>query len=199
MGDAAVARAAGALAVLAGVVLCVYAVAESLQPVGCIGDTCDFRPMRETPTIVSVLFGLGGALLVAAALALGLLLRRRGLLGRVGTVGCGLLVLGVATMVAGAIFAQVFPGPAEDLMPAFVLPGLGLPVLGLLLVAIAVFRARLLPAWSVVLLAVGLVVMLFYNEENWRVLLAIPFAVALAVAGAVMLRPATARVVEPAA
>lgn len=161
---------------------------QSLEPIGCIGDGCNGHAMRDTPASVSLLFGVGGVLMVASVLGLGLLLQRRDGLGRLGVLGCGLLVAGAAVLAAGGVFAVLFPEPSEDAMPGFVIPGFGAIAIGLFLLAVAVFRAHILPTWSVALVAAGVVVMLFVNEQTSRVLFAIPFCLAWAVAGLLLIR-----------
>jgi hypothetical protein len=188
MTDDVLTRLSGALAVAAGLILALAAYLQSLEPVGCIGDGCDGRAMRDTPTTVTLLLDGGGALLVASVLGIGLLLRRRGQLGRLGGLGCGLLVAGAAVLAAGGVFAVLFPGPSEDAMPAFVLPGFAGLVVGLVLLAVSVFRARILPMWSVALVAIGTLLLALVNEQTARELFAIPFCLAWAVAGVLLLR-----------
>jgi hypothetical protein len=187
MSDELLRRLSGVSALTAGVALAVAAYLQNLQPTGCIGDECDVRPMRDTTTSVTAAVDLGGALLVVSVLGLGLLLRRRGGLGRAGVVGCGLLVAGAATLAAGAVFAVLFPGPSEDAMPGFVVPGFTALALGLLLVALVVYRSHILPTWSVALIAAGVVMLAFVNEQTARVLLVLPFCFAWSVAGALLL------------
>lgn len=190
MTDHVLTRLSGALAVGAGAFLALAACLQSLEPVGCIGDVCDEQTMRNTPGSVTVLLEIGGVLLVASVLGLGLLLRRRGALGRLGTTGCALLVAGAALLAAGGVFAVLFPGPSEDAMPGFVIPGFAAVAIGLFLLAITVFRARLVPTWSVALVAVGVVLLALVNEQTSRVLFALPFCLAWAVAGGLLLRGA---------
>lgn len=188
MTDRLVTRLTGALAVAAGLTVALAVYLQSLEPVGCIGAGCEGHAMRDSPTSVTVLLGLGGALLVASVLGFGTLLRRRGRLGRLGVLGCGLLVAGAAVLAAGGVFSVLFPGPSEDAMPGFVIPGFGATALGLFLVAVAVFRSRLLPSWSVALVVIGVVTMVLVNEQTSRVLFAIPFCLAWTVAGLVLVR-----------
>ena len=188
MTDHLLTRLTGTLAVAAGLTMALAAYLQSLEPIGCIGDGCNGHAMRDTPASVSLLFGVGGVLMVASVLGLGLLLRRRDGLGRLGVLGCGLLLVGAAVLAAGGVFAVLFPEPSEDAMPGFVIPGFGAIAIGLFLLAVAVFRAHILPTWSVALVAAGVVVMVFVNEQTSRVLLAIPFCLAWAVAGLVLVR-----------
>jgi len=188
MTDHLLTRLTGTLAVAAGLTMALAAYLQSLEPIGCIGDGCNGHAMRDTPASVSLLFGVGGVLMVASVLGLGLLLQRRDGLGRLGVLGCGLLVAGAAVLAAGGVFAVLFPEPSEDAMPGFVIPGFGAIAIGLFLLAVAVFRAHILPTWSVALVAAGVVVMLFVNEQTSRVLFAIPFCLAWAVAGLLLIR-----------
>jgi hypothetical protein len=190
MTDNLLTRLSGALAMAAGLLLALAAWLQSLEPVGCIGDDCLDRPMRESPTSVTVLLDLGGVLLVGSVLGIGLLLRRRGALGRLGVTGCTLLVAGAAILAAGGVFAVLFPGPSEDAMPGFVIPGFSALAIGLFLLAITVFRAHLVPTWSIALVALGVVLLALVNEQTSRVLFALPFCLAWMVAGGLLVRRA---------
>jgi hypothetical protein len=57
-----------------------------------------------------------------------------------------------------------------------VVPGVALLALGLVLVAVVVIRARVLPTALSVLLLAGVLTLPFANEQTSRILLAVPFA-----------------------
>ncbi len=62
-------------------------------------------------------------------------------------------------------------------MPLFVIPGILALIVGYLLLGIAVLRARMLPRWSAVLLVVGSLAMLGFNDQSSQALIAIPFGI----------------------
>lgn len=190
MTERGMARITGWAATVAGVCLMVGTVRNAFLPTGCVGDECLYRPMRPSSAVVNVMFTIGGLSLLAAVAGLIWILRRRGLLGRTGSAGlacCGLAVLVLAT---GSVLGAVAPDAMEDLMPAFVLPGIGLLVAGVVLVAVAVLRSAVLPRWCGALLLLSALVMVFVNFEDVRTLLAVPFALAWLVTGIVILRAA---------
>jgi hypothetical protein len=59
-----------------------------------------------------------------------------------------------------------------------VIPGLLLFVCGLSFLGLTVLRAQVLPHWTVILLFIGTLALLGFNEQNWRVLMAVPFGLA---------------------
>jgi hypothetical protein len=59
-------------------------------------------------------------------------------------------------------------------MPYFVIPGVLALVVGFVLLGIAVLRARVVPRWAAVLLIVGTLAMLGFNDQNALALMAIP-------------------------
>jgi hypothetical protein len=108
---------------------------------------------------------------------------RLGLLGRTGLVAA---IIGVALLALGGGIQEIFFGGDFPLMPLFVIPGvLGL-VIGFLLVAVAVLRANVLPRWAAWLLIVGALALLGFNDQNARVLMAIPFGMASVAVGYVL-------------
>ncbi len=69
------------------------------------------------------------------------------------------------------------------LVPAFIIPGFLAVIAGLLLLGVAVLRAGALPRWAGVLLIVGALAMLGFNDHNWQALMAVPFGVAWVAVG----------------
>jgi hypothetical protein len=76
-----------------------------------------------------------------------------------------LLVLGMGLNVISEVFWALVP-----------LGGLAL-VIGLALVGIAALRMEALPRWAAVLLVIGSLGMLGFNDQNAQVLMAIPFGI----------------------
>ena len=118
-----------------------------------------------------VFIGIGVAALVIKA-------RHAGRFGSLGRIGLYLAALGLALLVAGLLIQALFFAGDFPYMPLVVLPG-GLALLvGLLMVGIVILRADILPRWSAVLLVLGTLAMLGLNDQDARVLLAIPFGIA---------------------
>jgi hypothetical protein len=129
---------------------------------------------------------------VVAALGLGLLRRRRKRPGRTGAVAVGLVAAGaVPAVVAHVAQALLFDGDRAA-MPADFLPAVAAVVAGLLLLMVAVIRTRVVPLWVWALAGATLLLVPFGNQENTTVLLDIPFGLAVALAGTLVLRDATA-------
>jgi hypothetical protein len=150
----------------------VSAIIIASMPRGCIGDGCSSRPMRET--------GAAGALLTLALLlvvigAAGLVLRARdaGRLGVLGKTGIVVGAVGAALPVFGSLVQGILLGD-YPYMPYFVIPGVLALVVGFVLLGIAVLRARVVPRWAAVLLIVGTLAMLGFNDQNALALMAIP-------------------------
>jgi hypothetical protein len=170
---------------LGGALFVVSAVVIASMPRGCIGDECASRPMRET--------GATGALLMLALLlvvigAAGLVIRARdaGRFGKLGKSGIILGAVGAALPVIGSLVQGVLYGGNYPLMPYFAIPGVLALVVGFVLLGIAVLRARVLPPWAGVLLIVGTLAMLGFNDQNAQALMAIPFGIAWMAVGYVL-------------
>lgn len=162
---------------LGGALLVVSALVIASMPRGCIGDECAYRPMRDA--------GIAGALLMLALLlivvgAAGLVIRARnaGRFGALGKTGAVLGAVGVALPVIGSLIQSVLFDGDYPLMPYFVIPGVLALVVGFVLLGIAILRARVLPRWTAVLLIVGTLAMLGFNDQNAQALMAIPFGIA---------------------
>jgi len=180
----------GLAAVLGGVLWIAQNVALAFAPEGCIAAECDLpgRSYREASSGLVVL-GLAAVLLIAGGfVGVVRLARRAGRFRRLGHTGLGLSITGVA-LIAFAIVIQliVFGGERGfQLWPWFVVPGGLALVLGCLLLGIAILRAQVLPRWVAVLLIIGVLAMLGFNDQNERVLLAVPFGLAWIAVGYVL-------------
>jgi hypothetical protein len=191
-------RWSGLAAMLGGALFVVSAVVIASMPRGCIGDECASRPMRET--------GVAGALLTLALLlvvigAAGLVIRARdaGRLGRLGKTGIVLGAVGAALPVVGSLIQGVLFDGDYPLMPLFVIPGVLALVVGFVLLGLAVLQAKVLPPWAAVLLIVGTLAMLGFNDQNARALMAIPNGIAWVAVGYVLWSGRGERVSSPRA
>ncbi len=178
-------RWGGLAAMLGGALSVVSAAVIASMPRGCIGGECASRPMRDA--------GIAGALLMLALLlimvgAAGLVIRARnaGRFGVLGKTGAVLGAVGVALPVIGSLIQGILYEGDYPLMPYFVIPGLLALVVGFALLGIAVLRARVLARWVAVLLVVGSLAMLGFNDQNAQALMAIPFGIAWAAVGYVL-------------
>jgi hypothetical protein len=164
---------------LGGVLWIVGAVIVALQPEGCVASDCYLpgRTMRDSNVAAPIFIaavglmaaGIGGAVQHA---------RGPGRLGRMGQIGVGLGVGGVA-LLAGALLVQALAfGGDFPYMPTLVLPGILAVSIGFVLVAIDLVRARVFPRWAGGILAIGALALLISNEQNQRVLFMIPFGLA---------------------
>lgn len=187
MSSSKVIQGSGLAAILGGVLLIGVVIAVATRPIGCIAVECSLpgRSMRQWDDLAS--FFVGALLLLIIGLA-GLFIRAQGAkrLGVLGRPGLITAIMGVALLILGGGIQQFFFGGDFPLMPLFVIPGvLGL-VIGFLLIGIAVLRANVLPRWVTWLLILGAVAMLGFNDQNARVLMAIPFGVACIAMGYVL-------------
>src|SRR6266702_2254878 len=78
----------------------------------------------------------------------------------------------------GALLQRDFP-----LMPFFVIPGWLALIMGFLLLGSALLRARMVPRWAGVLLLLSALVLLGFNDQDVRVLLAVPLGLSWVVVG----------------
>jgi hypothetical protein len=83
-------------------------------------------------------------------------------------------------------------------MPYFVIPGVLALVVGFALLGIAVLRARVLPRWVALLLVVGSLAMLGFNDQNAQALMAILFGIAWMVVGYVLWSGRSEAIRQPA-
>jgi hypothetical protein len=170
---------------LGGTLFVVSAIVIASMPPGCIGDGCAARPMRET--------GVAGGMLMLALLlvvvgAAGLVIRARnaGRLGRLGKTGIVLGAVGATLPVVGSLIQGVLFDGNYPLMPLFVIPGVLALVVGFVLLGLAVLRAGVLPRWTAILLIVGTLAMLGFNDQNAQALMAVPNGIAWVAVGYVL-------------
>lgn len=181
-------HASGVAALLGGVLWMVGTVLHALEPRGCVGAECATRPMRDSSALVAVL-AVGAAVLIMVGVAgLVRLAQDSGRLGRSGRVGVRVGVAGLVALLTVGMVQLVLFGGDFQLMPYFVLPGMGAVVVGFLLVGIAIVRAGVLPRWAGVLLVLGSLALVGANEQTELVLLMLPFGLAWAAAGYAMTR-----------
>ena len=178
-----VAAAAGA----GGACLVVYALAVNTTPVGCIADACATSPQgyRQNPVWMDVVGALGLLLIAGAAMGLVRLAALSRPAGRWWTLLPGvLIILGVVLIIAGIAAGSI----SEDLPPLGVVSGMACLLVGGVLAAVVVLRSRILPRYVAVALAVGTLALVAFNDQNWRVLMCLPFALAWILTGLALVR-----------
>ena len=184
--------ATGIAAVLGGAAWVAAALVHASQPVGCVGDACSGTPMRESTTATTVLFGLAALLMLASGFGLLLVVRRAGALGWTGTTGAALCAAGAATLAVAVTVQGTVAGGDWGWMPWFVGPGVLLLAVGAVLVGWTVLRSPAVPRWVGASLILGAALLALSNEQTAAILLAVPFGVAWAAMGVVLvLRPRT--------
>ena len=187
MNDTRVARSSGALAVIGGLAWIAASVTHATQPRGCVGAECATSPMRDATTATTLLVALAAlALFVGGAGLLTLIKRQNGLSwsGRLGALLCG---LGMVALVVVATVQELFYHGDFPWMPGFVVPGMLALAVGLALVGWTLLRSSVLPTWLGVVLLASALLLLGANEQTSAVLLAIPFGLAWATTGAMLL------------
>jgi hypothetical protein len=135
---------------------------------------------------------LAAAVLLIAAGVGGLVVHARsiGRFGRLGQWGLGLGMVGVATLAAALTIQSRFYDGDFPLMPVFVIPGGVALAAGFVLFAIAILRV--IPHWAGLVLVVGALALLGVNDQNERILLAVPFGVGWIAVGWVLWSGTTA-------
>ena len=170
---------------LGGALWTAGAIITALKPEGCVGAECDLpgRSMREGGAVDAVL-SIAGVLLIALG-ATGVAFRARdaGRLGTAGRVGLFVGIAGAALLLIAGLVQAIFFGGDFPYMPLFVLPGGLALVIGFLLLGIAILQAGVLRRWAGVLLVIGALAMLGFNDQDARALLAIPFGLAWVAVG----------------
>ena len=164
-------RWSGAAAVLGGILWIVPAIVTAFKPRGCIGLECEVSTMRDTSDVTPFL--LLALLLTALGLA-GVAIRARNIerFGRLAKAGVALYGAGVVLFVLGTILTAISEVFWVLMLPA----GLAL-IAGLVLTGIAAFKTGVLPHWVAVLLVIGSLAMLGFNDQTAEVLMAIPFGI----------------------
>jgi hypothetical protein len=186
------ARWGGPCAILGGLLWIACAVVVSQMPEGCMADECYLpgRSMRSTDPVAPAL-AAAIALLAVGMVALAQEAARVGRLGRMGRFGLVLAAGGSGLLVAATMMQTLFFGGDLPFMPFFVIPGGLAFVLGVLLLAVAILRADVLPRWIAVVLVAGTLALIGYNDQNARVLMGVPFGVAwIAVGWSILTNPA---------
>ncbi len=171
MSSSNLSRAGGVAAMLGGVLWIVAAIITAFKPRGCIGLECDVGAMRDSSDVAPLLLL---ALLLSAMGLAGMVIRARntGRLDRWGQTSVVLCAAGAALLVLGMVLSVI----SEVFWVLAPLGGLAL-VVGLALVGITALRTGALPRWAAVLLVIGSLGMLGFNDQNAQVLMAIPFGI----------------------
>jgi hypothetical protein len=185
-------RVTASCAVSGGAVWAAACLYRSTLPRGCIGEECLTRSMRGDTPLGTALFAVAAGLLVAAGSGLLMLMRRQGRLGRLAVAGVLATAAGVALLAAGLVITAAV-GDDFQAMPAFVIPGLGLVVVGVVLTGAAVIRSRMMSWWAGCGLIIGAGLMLFANEQTAAVLCAAPFGIAWIAIGTELWQPSRQR------
>lgn len=168
---------------LGGALWVIGTLIHASKPRGCVAQECAFRPMRESGVLDGTLMLLSLLLCAAGAVGLVVLARRLGRFGRTGRAGFIVGAVGAALLVASGMIQALFFGGDFPLMPYFVVPGVLALVVGLVLLGIAILAAGVLPRWAAMLLIVGALAMLGFNEQTVMALMAIPLGVAWVAVG----------------
>jgi hypothetical protein len=192
-------RWCGLAAMLGGVLWVIGTLIHASKPRGCIAEECALRPMRESGVLDGTLMLLSLLLFAAGAVGLVILARHLGRFGKLGNAGVVIGALGAALLVISGLIQALFFGGDFPLMPYFVIPGVLTLILGFVLLGIAILTAGVLPKWAALLLIVGALAMLGFNEQTALALMAIPLGVAWAAVGYVLWSGVGAQTGQPAA
>jgi hypothetical protein len=92
--------------------------------------------------------------------------------------------VGGVLIASGIAIQALFFNGDFPLMPFFVIPSLLALIMGFLLLGSALLRARMVPLWAGVLLLLSVLVLLGFNDQDVRVLLAVPLGLSWIVVGA---------------
>ena len=169
-------RWSGLAAILGGVLWIADAIQTGFQLRGCLEDECALRPITAL-FFAMLLLGVGVAGLVLHT-------RNAGRLGRLGWIGLVAGVVVVEVLIISSLVEAVFFDGDFPLLS--VIPGGLVLIVGFLLLGIAILRARVLPLWVAVLFVVGTLALLWANNQNAQVFLAIPFGIAWVAVGYVL-------------
>jgi hypothetical protein len=176
----------GLAIILAGVLWMAFALALSSQPEGCVGAGCDLpgRTYRTWGPLAPGLFIAAALLLIGGMVALAWYAWNRPGFGMLGRIGLMLSTVGGALIASGTAIQALFFNGDFQLMPFFVIPGWLALIMGFLLLGSALLLARMVPRWAGVLLLLSALVLLGYNDQDVRVLLAVPLGLSWVVVGA---------------
>lgn len=170
---------------LGGVLWAAWAVLVAGKPEGCVGAACDL-PGRSPRGYSDLVPLLGVAVLLIGVGVIGMVMRARsrGHFGQLGRWGLGISVTGGVLLVTSTLVQSLFFAGDFPLMPVFVIPGVLALAIGFLCFAIATLRV--IPRWAGIPLVVGALALLGVNDQNARILFAVPFGVGWIVVGWVL-------------
>jgi hypothetical protein len=159
---------------LGGALWAAWAVMVARKPEGCVGSACDL-PGRSARGYGDLLPVLAAAVLLIAAGGAGLVLcaRAAGRFGRLGRWGLGIGVAGAAILAAAVLVQEIAYGGDFPHMPLAVIPAVLTLSVGFLLFAVSVLRV--VPRWASAGLIFGALALIGVNDQNERILLAVPF------------------------
>ncbi|MCK0113265.1 hypothetical protein MWU75_14040 [Ornithinimicrobium sp. F0845] len=173
-------------AVVSGVSWSAAAVSHNLQPQGCVAEGCASSVMRGSTALTGMLLAVAGLMLVVSVSGLLLMTRRASQRGPLVWTAVTSLGVGVACFLAAGVVSGFVDADWSG-MPLLVAPGIVFLVLGLLMVATIVWRARVLPHQVSVAILVTALLLPLANEQTSLVLLAVPFGLAWAGTGVYLL------------
>ena len=180
-------RWGGPAAAVGGSLWMVGLVLVAQLPEGCIMAECDLpgRSHRDSGAGAPILF-IGLLLIGLGVVAVSDRRRRVGRPGALDRLGLVVSVAGLAVLTAAALVQALAFGGDFPLMPYFVVPaGLAL-VVGMLALGLSIMRSGVPRAWAGALLLIGTLTLLWFNDQNARVLLGIPFGLAWVALGCLL-------------
>jgi hypothetical protein len=187
MNESRLTRVTGVCSVVGGLAWAAACLVHNSLPQGCIDEGCAARTMRGSSPLDGLLFVVAGLMLAASGLGLLLLARAGSGLGRTG-IAAGAAGAAGCLLLGAALVVSTFVDNNWNGMPGLGVPGVLLLAVGLVLVAVVVLRARVLPAWCAALLLTTALPLPFANEQTSRILLAVPFGLCWMAAGVALLR-----------
>ncbi|WP_461163637.1 hypothetical protein [Arthrobacter sp. R4-81] len=191
-------RWTGVAAVLGGLLCGLAVFLHSLEPAGCIGLQCETREMRSATGIVPLISPVATILILIGIAGLTWVARQISRFKKLADGGVMCAFAGLAVLFLGGLIQAIFFNGDFPWMPFFVIPGLLAVITGFVLIGVFILRSGVLPRWLGIFLLVSSVLLLAANEQTAAVLLAIPFALAVATVGVFMWtiaeRPYTATV-----
>lgn len=176
-------RWCGLAAMLGGALWMIGTLIHASKPRGCVAQECASRPMRESGVLDGTLMLLSLLLFAAGVVGLVVLARRLGGFGKLGGAGVVVGAVGAGLLVISGLIQAIFFGGDFPLMPYFVVPGVLALIVGFVLLGIATLRAGVLPRWAALILIVGALAMLGFNEQTALALMAVPLGTAWVAVG----------------